>query len=401
MRSLYWVRNDLRLHDNSSLNDFCARSAQGVFIWCPTPSFFRADVFRRSFILASLQEFKNQIEKRGGTFLIFQEPAEVVIPELVRKHKFEALFWTSEPAFEEKREEQRIRERVSAEIFVTQQGSLIHTDDLPFALNSTPSTFTSYRKKVEAHLIIRLESPSPTNFPNCEIQEKTWFIDETFKFHSAIQPGEEAALARLNEYFWEQDRLMTYKETRNGLLDWNDSSKLSPYLSIGLLSPRRVYNEIQRYQQERVNNESTYWLFFEMLWRDYFRLQAEKLQQRLFVGNTHQDARDRVFENWCAGKSGDDFVDANMRELNLTGWMSNRGRQNVASYLAKTLQIDWRLGAAYFEKKLIDYDVSSNWGNWAYLAGVGQDPRDRTFNTSRQSEMYDPGGTYRMKWLRL
>lgn len=89
-----------------------------------------------------------------------------------------------------------------------------------------------------------------------------------------------------------------------------------------------------------------------------------------------------------------------MTELNQTGWMSNRGRQNVASYLAKIVKIDWRLGAAYFEKKLIDYDASSNWGNWAYLAGVGQDPRDRIFNTASQAQRYDKEGHYRRLWLK-
>jgi deoxyribodipyrimidine photo-lyase len=111
------------------------------------------------------------------------------------------------------------------------------------------------------------------------------------------------------------------------------------------------------------------------------------------------DASDR-FDAWVNGQTGDDFVDANMRELKLTGFMSNRGRQNVASFLVHQLKLDWRKGAAYFEKQLIDYDVFSNWGNWAYLAGVGNDPREnRVFNTKRQAEMYDPGGEYIRKWL--
>lgn len=110
--------------------------------------------------------------------------------------------------------------------------------------------------------------------------------------------------------------------------------------------------------------------------------------------------RDReVFAAWCNGTTGDDFVDANMRELRATGWMSNRGRQNVASWLTKTQRIDWRWGAMWFEHALVDYDVCSNWGNWAYVAGVGQDPRrDRVFNTVRQAEMYDADGAYRCHW---
>jgi deoxyribodipyrimidine photo-lyase len=107
----------------------------------------------------------------------------------------------------------------------------------------------------------------------------------------------------------------------------------------------------------------------------------------------------KLFNAWCKGTSPDDFINANMQELNQTGWMSNRGRQNVASYLVKTLHVHWQWGAAYFERKLIDYDAASNWGNWAYLAGVGQDPRDRIFNTKLQAERYDRDGAYQKKWL--
>jgi deoxyribodipyrimidine photo-lyase len=107
-----------------------------------------------------------------------------------------------------------------------------------------------------------------------------------------------------------------------------------------------------------------------------------------------------VIQAWIDGKTGDDFVDANMRELKLTGFMSNRGRQNVASYFIDQLKQDWRIGARYFEQQLIDYDVSSNWGNWAYQAGVGNDPRGkRVFDTQKQAKDYDGKMEYRRLWL--
>jgi deoxyribodipyrimidine photo-lyase len=106
------------------------------------------------------------------------------------------------------------------------------------------------------------------------------------------------------------------------------------------------------------------------------------------------------FDKWVKGETGVPFIDANMRELQQTGFMSNRGRQNVASFLTKDLGIDWTWGAAYFESQLIDYDVCSNWGNWNYLAGVGNDPReDRYFNIGRQADMYDKQGEYVKLWL--
>jgi deoxyribodipyrimidine photo-lyase len=159
---------------------------------------------------------------------------------------------------------------------------------------------------------------------------------------------------------WETDSLRAYKQTRNGLIGEGYSSRLSSWLALGSLSPRVVYAEIRRYERERVNNESTYWLFFELLWRDFFAFVAERWGRRIFAKGgvqgrprTYRNDRD-VFENWKAGRTGQPFVDANLRELAATGYMSNRGRQNAASYLAHDLSIDWRWGAAWVESALLD-----------------------------------------------
>ncbi|WP_459782420.1 FAD-binding domain-containing protein, partial [Photobacterium sp. R1] len=113
--------------------------------------------------------------------------------------------------------------------------------------------------------------------------------------------------------------------------------------------------------------------------------------------NRHDETR---FQQWCNGKTGYPIVDACMRQLNQTGYMSNRGRQLVASCFVHELALDWRYGAAYFEQQLIDYDVASNWGNWQYLAGVGADPRGwRYFDLEKQTKMYDPDGDFIHRWL--
>ena len=104
-------------------------------------------------------------------------------------------------------------------------------------------------------------------------------------------------------------------------------------------------------------------------------------------------------QKWINGTTQEPFVNANMIELKNTGWMSNRGRQNVTSYFAKELNLDWRIGATYFESLLLDYDVHSNYGNWMYVAGVGNDPRNRKFNVQRQADMYDPNHKFRNIWL--
>jgi deoxyribodipyrimidine photo-lyase len=219
--------------------------------------------------------------------------------------------------------------------------------------------------------------------------------------------GESEALRRIQTYFWENDQLKVYKETRNGLLGADYSSKFSLWLAYGCISPRQIYEEVKRYEAERVANDSTYWLIFELIWRDYFRFITLKYGSRLFKVSGIQynlelkwNHRRDLFDKWVNGQTGVPFIDANMRELQLTGFMSNRGRQNVASFLAKDLKIDWTWGAAYFESQLIDYDVCSNWGNWNYVAGVGNDPREnRYFNIYTQATRYDEKGEYVKTWL--
>jgi len=218
--------------------------------------------------------------------------------------------------------------------------------------------------------------------------------------------GAKAAKDQVKAYIWDKDLLRNYKETRNGLLGGDYSSKFSPWLAMGCISPRVIYQEVQRYEQERVKNSSTYWLIFELLWRDYFQFIAHKHREKLFrkggiINRELPLSQDKqLFEAWKEGATGIPFVDANMRELKQTGFMSNRGRQNVASFLVKDLGLDWRMGAAYFESILLDYDVCSNWGNWNYVAGVGNDPRKhRYFNVVSQSRRYDPKGAFIKHWI--
>ncbi|MDZ7681220.1 MAG: DASH family cryptochrome [Fodinibius sp.] len=197
--------------------------------------------------------------------------------------------------------------------------------------------------------------------------------------------GEQAGLDRLQAYFWEQDRLKKYKFTRNGLLGAGYSSKFSPWLANGSLSPRQIYWQVKQYEDERKDNVSTYWMVFELIWRDFFRYSAIRYGNDMFkAGGIQQKERDwrhdqHDFQRWANGTTGIPFIDANMRELNQTGYMSNRGRQNVASFLAQNLNIDWRMGAEYFESQLIDYDVCSNYGNWMYNSTVGPGPAQPLF----------------------
>jgi len=232
-------------------------------------------------------------------------------------------------------------------------------------------------------------------------------IDLDIRAVLQFKGGETQGLQRIQHYFFETKSISKYKETRNGMIGANYSSKFSAWLALGCLSPRTLYFELKKYELQYEANESTYWLVFELLWRDYFRFMMKKYNTKFFQQNGIQNKeitvdkhKTKLLQNWIDGKTGIDFIDANMVELKLTGFMSNRGRQNVASYLCNDLKLDWRYGAAYFEQQLIDYDVCSNWGNWAYLAGVGNDPRgNRYFNIEKQAQDYDKNLAYRNLWL--
>ena len=224
---------------------------------------------------------------------------------------------------------------------------------------------------------------------------------------AAFAGGETAALKHLARYF-ESKLVTTYKATRNGLSGTDYSSKFSPWLASGALSARTVYARLKQFEALHGANDGTYWLWFELLWRDYFRLlhlqHGRKLYGARGLAPQHQPLplvthKAGAFTRWCQGETGEPLVDAGMRELAATGYLSNRLRQVVASFLVHDLACDWRAGAAWFESQLIDYDVYSNQGNWLYIAGRGTDPRGgRRFNPQKQARDYDADGNYRKLW---
>ncbi len=220
---------------------------------------------------------------------------------------------------------------------------------------------------------------------------------------------EPTALARLQHYLFESDGLRTYKATRNGLVGTDFSSKFSPFLGVGSLSVRRIWQEVLRYQELRGADESSEWMQQELLWREFF-LWSEQRHGEAFhaPGGLQQrppewEADTERFVRWTRGDSGHPLIDAQLRELLATGYLSNRGRQWVASHFINELRLPWIWGARFFEWCLIDAHPALNTGNWAYLAGVGSDPRSfggspRRFDLERQVGLYDPDQTHRRLW---
>lgn len=425
--TVVWFKTDLRLNDNETLIKSIAQSDQIIPVYCFDESHFGTSEFgfektgsyRATFLLESIQDLDKNLRKLGSGLIIVKGKPEEEIPKIVKLYNATKVVAKREVAFEEKRTEALVQEalfKIKCELETFSTSTLYHAEDLPFSIKNIPDVFTNFRKQTEKEAQIRpaFETPIKINSPEIELAEIPSIEELGLSFQSidsraaiVFKGGENEALKRLNHYFEETNSISTYKETRNGLVGADYSSKFSAWLALGCISPRFIYQELKKYEQKFGSNESTYWLVFELLWRDYFRFIMKKYNAKLFLQSgikTNEvqinDTNSINLEAWINGKTGVDFVDANMIELKLTGFMSNRGRQNVASYLCNDLNLDWRLGAAYFEQQLIDYDVCSNWGNWAYLAGVGNDPREkRYFNIEKQATQYDKNKIYVNLWL--
>ena len=422
--AVVWFRDDLRVIDNPTLTDAVARATTVVPLYVFDPrvdertqhGIDRYSSHRVAFRTQSVRDLRESMRDRGGELFVRRGDPESVVPSVIATTDADAVFMQTKPATEEKQTERRVRAAVQDGVDIERRWThtLYHPDDLPTPPDGIDDTFTPWRKSVEAQAGVREPITAPDRIETPALEPGT-IPSPTARGYTGVptddravldfEGGESAGMDRVETYLWDRDRLREYKQTRNGLLGADYSSKFSAWLANGCLSPRWIHAEIDRYERERVESEDTYWLRFELCWRDYFQFQFEKHGAEFFTQSGIRNVdkrwrRDRTaFERWARGETGVPFVDANMRELNRTGYMSNRGRQNVASFLADALGIDWRWGAAYFEQQLVDYDVASNWGNWAYQAGVGNDSRDNHFNVLSQARRYDDDATYVTTWL--
>jgi len=428
--AVVWFRDDLRVDDNPTLADAVSTANHVVPLYVFDPrrrgetqyGTAKLGPHRARFRRESVAALRASLRGRDGELLLGDGPVEAVVPSVAEAVDADAVFAQTKPATEEVNAEYAVEDALPEETELHRRWThtLYHINDLPTRYDRIDDTFTPWRKEVEAGASVREPVAAPETVPvpdplpgargkpgaiptlaDLGIEEPP----EDDRAVLGFEGGEPAGKRRVESYLWAGDHLREYKATRNGLLGADYSSKFSPWLAAGCLSPRWLHREVARYEDERVENEDTYWLVFELAWRDFFQFQLLKHGGDFFTpsgirGVEKRWNRDReAFRRWADGETGVPFVDANMRELNRTGYMSNRGRQNVASFLADALEIDWRWGAAYFEATLVDYDVASNWGNWAYQAGVGNDSRDNHFDVLSQAEYYDGDAEYVRTWL--
>jgi deoxyribodipyrimidine photo-lyase len=426
MKNLVWFRNDLRVNDNASLKKACCNNELVLAVYCFDPRHFattkygfkKTEKFRAQFLMESVQELKFNLEAKNISLLVYFDEPENIIPKLVEDYKIDTVYsqkeWTSEEV-EVLKNLQDIENLAAIKWVETYDQFLFHPNDIPYEIEDIPKVFTVFRKKCENEVTInptvsiekQLLSNRVQNTTQVPSIQQLGFEDFEMDPNTAFpfKGGENEAAKRLENYFWETKNISKYKQTRNGLIGTNYSSKFSAWLANGSVSAKTIYWKLKQYEVEIEANEDTYWLIFELIWRDYFKYISLKHGNKIFhldgilTNKYNWKFNTKAFNQWISGNTKEPFVNANMIEIASTGFMSNRGRQNVASFWAKEWEQDWRIAAAYFESMLVDYDVHSNYGNWIYNAGVGNDPRDRKFNIQRQAEMYDRNGAFQKLWL--
>lgn len=409
---LYWFRHDLRLTDNPSFNQLCQQVDWLICVFVaghgiePHTSVchYNTGTFKHAFEQQSTQELDLSLRQKNQYLLFIDPPSQQSLLELVKRYAVTHIGVDFHPGVYEKNSIAALQKACPQVEFIIDAGHcLFAMKDLPFELDNLPDTFSPFRKQVEKRLV---KPPIEALSKLPKAIESPPEVRQYPVITSLAYGGEKAGNKQLNNYLFGTDLIKQYKQTRNALDDWHHSSKLSLWLANGCISVRTVYQGIKQYEAERGANDSTYWLYFELLWREYFQWYLMKHQDKLFhfagvKGLTPATQFEQhKFTRWCEGTTEYPIVNACMRQLNQTGYMSNRGRQLVASCFVYELNLDWRYGAAYFEQQLIDYDVASNWSNWQYLAGLGADPRGhRRFDLTKQAATYDPDETFRKKWL--
>lgn len=414
MSTVLFFFNNLRLDDNRALQKALShgdpiipvvvndvdRQQKEWFGWSSMGS------YRHQFWLESVKDLNESLKSLGvdlawltGTPLsalkeitASKHPARVIVPHVIGQYEAADLLALSEYCN---------NENIAFEC-VWDWTLIDHVD-----LSRLSNGFTGFRKRVEKSLKVAESITCPEDIPFCPHNLPSFKMNNFTSAAPLIAAGgETAAKQHLNDYIWESKAILHYKQTRNKLIGKHVSSKLSYYLANGCLSVRTIFHAIKQFESRIKKNESTYWLVFELLWRDFFQFQYLKHHNHWFSygGLQQKDWQPPTLNSeacleWANGQTSNDFINASMIELKKTGYMSNRGRQNAASYLIHDLGQDWRYGASVFEHYLMDYDMASNIGNWMYIAGIGNSSQLRVFNVNSQQERYDKSLTFTNHWL--
>lgn len=411
--NLVWFRNDLRLSDNPALHHALETGNDTIALYIMNPKQHQIhgeSPHKWDFIQAHVKDLRKRLAKLGVPMLV-ETAAEFsdvpkVVETLLNNHKISGVFWNRNYWTNELQRDEQVTELLKAQDIETHQyhsnyllppGTVTKDDDTMYQV------FTPYKNKYIER--IKSEYAQPLSVPEKISQsigvddnndiEHQFTVDHVGQAMVEMWPiGEVAANQRLKSFTHDND----YKEERDyPAID--GTSSLSPYLAIGVLSAKQCLAHMLKDQGESAF-EST-WVS-ELVWRDFYNDLMFHFPKLAKHQTFKEDAIDywqqneKVFESWQQGKTGFPLIDAGMRQLLKEGWMHNRVRMLVASFLTKLCLIDWRKGEAHFMAHLLDGDLASNNGGWQWSSATGCDaaPYFRIFNPTTQSKKFDPDGTY-------
>ncbi len=418
---IHWFRRDLRLDDNLALAAAFQSGAPILPVFIFDPAILKSDwsgAPRLAFLLEALTALDESLQAWGGKLLVRMGDPRQVLHELIQTTGATGLYFNKDYSpFAEKRDRQ-VAESVGVRV-VTFDDVVLHAPGTVIKEDSKPYTvFTPFKRKWLSHTKPPITEQYLTmgRFHNIEDMGHipTLTLLGYGPIETEIPQASEKKAAKLLENFTHK-AIVTYGERRNVLeADRNQAepgtSYLSPYLRFGLISPRQTYWAARRASadaQTATARESVETWVSELVWREFY-MHILHFFPRV-IGNSFQPKYNRLtwryapeeLAAWQSGMTGYPVVDAAMRQLMGMGWMHNRARMIVASFLTKDLLIDWREGERHFMQWLIDGDPAANNGGWQWAAGTGTDaqPYFRIFNPQSQSETFDPDGVYIKRWV--
>lgn len=417
---IFWFRNDLRIHDNPALNKALESGFRVIPVYViediwydalfPELGFPRAGEKRKQFLAESLADLKRNLQQKSSDLLVFKGKTSEILKKVSNATNSVKIIAQKEAAWEEIQIEKEIAQITQLELH---WGSMLYQpDQVDFPTEKSPFYYTRFKNKVLAQPFSPLPSSLPStgsfmklgkielnNLPRLFNLENWSITDKSIPFKG----GESGGILAMKKYI-KKGSADHYADTRNLFEGENFSSRLGAWLANGCLSPRTLWKQLKKKETPK-NHQSIQTLLEQLIWRDNFRFLFLRYGHKFFTTSglrkTPPDMYNDMegFELWRKGQTGEPIIDALMHQLEATGFMSNRGRMLVSFYLSKEMKINWQWGAAWFESMLVDYDVYSNYGNWAYQSGRGTDSRvNRKFNLQTQTKKFDPRGKFIQKW---
>jgi len=413
MRAIHWFRSDLRLRDNTALAGAAARADQIALVFVFDDrllSSSRVGPPRLRFLWESLERLAGDLKRRGHRLVLRRGDPVEEIPRLIRETGAELLSFNRDPGPYAQLRDTGVRgaaERAGARVLDCKDRVLFESADLRTRTGRSYRVYTPFRRAWLTRFREDRPLPAgPTRLPRPIPGLAAGRIPDLAGFGAGDDrtriplAGEAAARGRLQRFM--EGRIGDYASRRD-LPAVNGTSRLSPFLRFGLLSPRTCAEAALEVAAAFPGRAGGAWKWIdELIWREFYSAILEE-HPHVLVRSFRPEYQavqweddEELFRAWCEGRTGYPFVDAAMRQLAIEGWMHNRARMVVASFLTKDLLIDWRWGERFFMQRLIDADPASNNGGWQWSASTGTDaqPYFRIFNPVAQGERFDPGGRY-------